>query len=63
MIVEVLAADAVTMSVCIISPAVHARISDISRQKSSKPVDVVCRGPSLFAVSIQPVDGNNAANS
>lgn len=63
MIVEVLAADAVTMSVCIVSPAVHARVSDISRQKSSKPVDVVCRSPGLFPVSIQPMDGNNAGSS
>ena len=63
MIIEVLGADAITMSVCIVSPAVDARISNISRQKSPKPVDVVCRSPSLFTVSIQPMDGNNAGNS
>ena len=63
MIVEVLAADPVTMSVCIVSAAVQARISNISRQESPKGMDVVSRSPGLFAMSIKPMNGNNAGKS
>jgi hypothetical protein len=63
MIVEVLAADAVAMSVRVVSPAKDPRVGYVSRQEGAKPVDVVRRLPSLIAVSVQPMDGDNAENS
>jgi hypothetical protein len=63
MIVEILAADAVAMSVRIVSPAKDTRVGYVSRQEGAKPLDIVGRRPSLVSVSVQPMDGNNAGNS
>jgi hypothetical protein len=60
MIVEVLAADAVAMRVRIVSPAEDPRFWDIVREEIAEPVDAVRRRPSLVAVSVQAVDGNDA---
>lgn len=59
MIVEVLAADAVTMSVCIISPAEDTCIRDVGREEMVEPVDAVFCCPGPVAMSIQSMDGNN----
>jgi hypothetical protein len=60
MIVKVLAADTVAMRVRIVSPAEDARIWDIVREEIVEPVDTVRCRPSLVAVSVQTVDGNDA---
>ena len=59
MIVEVLAANAVSMSVRVVSPAKYARIRDIGWEEVMKPVNPVCCRPGLIAVSVQSMDGND----
>lgn len=63
MIVEIFAAKTVAMSVRIVSPAEDARIRDVAREEVAEPMDVVRRCPSLVAVSIQPMDGDNTTNN
>lgn len=62
MIIEILAADAVAMSICIISPANDARIRYVSREEVSEPVGAVSSRPGLVAVPVQAMDNNNAGN-
>lgn len=62
MIIEVLAANTVTVSIRIVAPAEDARIRDIVREEIAEPVDAVRRRPSLVSVSIQPMDGDDTAN-
>ena len=62
MIVEVLTADPFTVSIRVVTPAKDAGVWYVRRQQSSKPVDVVRRRPSLFGVSVQPMDGDNAVD-
>jgi hypothetical protein len=62
MIVEVLAADAFTMRICIVAPAKDARVVYVSWKEGAKPVDIVRRRPSLVAMSVQPMDGNDTGN-
>jgi hypothetical protein len=59
MVIEVLAANAVAMSVCIVSPAEDARIWDVSREELVEPVDAVCCSPRLVAVSVQSMESND----
>jgi len=60
MVIEVLAADTVTMRVRIVSPAEDARVRDISREEIAEPVHAVRRRPGLVAVSVQAMDSYNA---
>ena len=52
MVVEVVATDALAMSVCIVSPAEYASVRDIMREEIAEPVDAVGRCPSLVGVAI-----------
>lgn len=62
MIVQVLVADALAMSVRIVSPAKDARVRDVLGKEVAEPVCVVCRSPGPIAMAIQAMDGNNAVN-
>ncbi len=59
MVIEVLAADAVAISICIISPTEDACIWDVGREKIVEPVVSVYCCPGLVAMSVQSMDGNN----
>jgi hypothetical protein len=59
MVVKILAADAVTVSICIVSPGKDAGVRDVFRKEIAEPVDAVRGRPSLVSVSVQPVNGNN----
>lgn len=62
MVIEVLATDArIAMGVCIVPPAEDSRIGDVVRKEVSKPVDAVRGRPGLVTVSVQAMDGDNAA--
>ena len=63
MVVQVLAADTAAVCIRIISPAENARIRDIAREEIAEPMDVVCRCPSLVAMSVQPVNRDDAVNN
>lgn len=52
MAVEVLATDAVAMSVCIVSPANYARVWDIGWKEVTEPVHAVRCRPGLVAVAV-----------
>lgn len=59
MIVEILAADAVSMCVCVVSPAQDACIWDVHRKEIVEPMNAVCCRPGLVAVSVQSVDSHD----
>ena len=61
MVVEVLSAEmGSAMSIRIIAPAENPSIRNIVWEEISQPEDVVRCGPSLFAMSIQSMYGNDA---
>jgi hypothetical protein len=60
MIAEVLATDAVAMSVRIVAPAEYVRIGEMVGEEVTEPVDAVARRPRLLAVSVQAMDSDDA---
>jgi hypothetical protein len=62
MVIEVLAADlGAGMGVGVVAPAEDPGVRDVVRQEITKPVDAIARGPSLPAVAVEAVDGDDAA--
>lgn len=61
MVVEVLTADAIAMSIRIISPGEDARIRDIVWKEIAEPMDSVRGRPGLVLVSVQPMNNDNTA--
>lgn len=59
MVVEVLAANAIAVCICIVAPAKDARIWNIVRKKIAEPVFAVPSYPSLISVPVQAMDSDN----
>ena len=62
MVVEVLAANAIAVCICIVAPAKDACIWDIVRKEIAEPVFAVCSYPSLISVSVQAMDSDDTGN-
>jgi hypothetical protein len=60
MIIEVLTTDTTTVSIRIVSPAEDPRMGEVIREEIAEPVLAIRGSPSLVAVSVQAVHGNNA---
>jgi hypothetical protein len=59
MVIKILTADAVAVSIRIVSPRKYAGIRDIIWEEIAEPMDVVRGRPSLVLMSVQSVNGNN----
>jgi hypothetical protein len=61
-VIEVLRAHArAAVRVRIVAPAEYARVRQVAREKVAQPVDAAACRPCLLAVSVQAVDGDDAA--
>jgi hypothetical protein len=61
-VIEVLRAHArAAVRVRIVAPAEYARVGQVAREKVAQPVDAAACRPCLLAVSVQAVDGDDAA--
>lgn len=59
MVVEILAANAIAISIRIISPAEDARVRDLARKEIAEPVDTFRGRPSLVSMSVQSMNNDN----
>ena len=62
MVVEVLAANAIAVCICIVAPTKDACIWNIVRKEIAEPVFAVRSYPSLISVPVQAVDSDNTGN-
>jgi hypothetical protein len=63
-IVEILTADTrPSVRVGIVAPAENAGAGDILGQEVAEPVDTVAGRPRLFAVAVEAMDGDDAAET
>ena len=62
MVVEVLAANAIAMRICIIAPAKNACIGNIVRKEITEPVFAVRSYPSRISVPVQAMDSDDTGN-
>lgn len=59
MVVEILAANAIAISIRIISPAEDAPVRDLARKEIAEPVDAFRGRPSLVPMSVQSMNNDN----
>lgn len=52
MIIQVLAAEVLAMSICIVSPAKDTCIRDVVGKKVTEPLHPICSRPRLVSMSV-----------